>query len=188
MSEQGLIHKYNVFKEETGEQVTDCFVLRPEKDDAARIAMLAYARATWNDALAQDIRKWMEQKTQNGLDDETRLRFFYCDSEDSYLLGQRLHNFFYARWDNRLGFVWQMSRYLPWGEHVIAPNTLWKEHTYCSEPREIGQDEWFKGFIAQQIALNAKKAFIKAIGDALGLERPVNWILKVVSKIKRDKK
>lgn len=41
---------------------------------------------------------------------------------------------------------------------------------------------------AQQIALNAMKAFIKAIGDALGLDRPLNWILKIVSKRKRDKK
>ena len=158
MSEQGLIHKYNVFKAENGEQVTDCFVLRPEKDDGARIAMLAFARATWNEELARDIRAWMESKTQNGLDDETRLRFYYCDSEDSYLLGSRLDNFFYARWHKELGFVWEMSRYLPWGEHVVAPNTLWKEYTYSSEPREIGRDEWFKGFIAQQAELiNQKK-------------------------------
>lgn len=35
--------------------VEDCFVLRPGKDPAARIAMEAYAKATENKALAEDI-------------------------------------------------------------------------------------------------------------------------------------
>lgn len=157
MSEQGLIHKYNVFKAEDGTQITDCFVLRPEKDDAARIAMLAYAEATRNIALGSDIYSWMMKSTENKLDDEFALGFYYCDSEDSYLLARRIGTFYYAHWSPRLGFVWDMSRNLPWGEHIVSHGNAWKEHTYPSEPRLISRDEWFKGFIAQQAALLNQK-------------------------------
>ena len=44
-----------------------------------------------------------------------------------------------------------MSRYLPWGEHVIDENTLWKEHTYSSEPIEIDFYDWIRGFIKKYI-------------------------------------
>lgn len=56
----GLKHKYNVYKTSDRSLVSDCFVLRPEKDEAARIALLAYADATDNEPLAQDIRQWMD--------------------------------------------------------------------------------------------------------------------------------
>jgi len=198
MSEQGLIHKYNVYKAENGEQVTDCFVLRPEKDDAARIALLAYAKATPNVALAQDIYSWMLHSTENKLDDEFRLHFFYCDSEDSYLLGERKGTFYYAHWSPRLGFVWDTSRNLPWGEHIVSHGNAWKEHTYPSEPRIISRDEWFKGFIAQQAALlnqpktsselqKAKQKFLQVLGETFGLDKLCNWIVTVINKRKISK-
>lgn len=77
-----------------------------------------------------------------------RYRFYYCESEDSYLLGARVDNFYYAHWDGK-SFVWDMSRYLPWGEHIVSPATVWKEHTFPSEPKEIGPEEWFRGFLTK---------------------------------------
>lgn len=74
------------------------------------------------------------------------LKFYYCESEDNYYIGKRVGNFYYARYVET-GFEWFMSRYLPWGEHVIAPNTVWKEHIYPSEPKEIPFFEWLQGFI-----------------------------------------
>lgn len=78
--------------------------------------------------------------------EEDALKFYYCESEDDYYIGKRVGNFYYARY-GETGFEWFMSRYLPWGEHVIAPNTLWKEHIYPSEPKEIPFFEWLQGFI-----------------------------------------
>lgn len=55
----GLKRKYIVLKSDTGESVENCFVLRPDKDEAAIAALLAYAEATENQVLAADIRKWL---------------------------------------------------------------------------------------------------------------------------------
>jgi len=52
VSEQGLYGKYEVTKD--GETVEDCFILEPEGDRAARLALKAYAVATENDELARD--------------------------------------------------------------------------------------------------------------------------------------
>lgn len=87
--------------------------------------------------------------------EEDELKFYYVDSIDDYWIGQRLDNFYYAKWDSKLGFVWSASRYLPWGEHIIDENTLWKEHTYPSEPREIPFTEWIVGFIKKRISEDA---------------------------------
>lgn len=84
-----------------------------------------------------------------------KYRFYYCESEDSYLLGARAGNFYYAHWDGK-SFTWDMSRYLPWGEHIVIPEMAWKEHTYPSEPKEIGPDEWFRGFLDQQFRQETK--------------------------------
>jgi len=54
----GLKVKYIVRKASNGELVDDCFVLRPDKDQAAIAALNAYADATENQVLAADIRKW----------------------------------------------------------------------------------------------------------------------------------
>lgn len=51
----GLRQKYRVYKTKDNTPVDGCFVLRPEKDHAARIALEAYAKATDNKALSEDI-------------------------------------------------------------------------------------------------------------------------------------
>lgn len=56
----GLKVKYNVTKVEDGSRVCDCFVLRPQKDIAARKALLAYADATDNKKLKDDIEIWID--------------------------------------------------------------------------------------------------------------------------------
>lgn len=55
----GLYGKYTVLKNEDGSLVTNCFVLRPEKDPAAVAALRAYAATTDNAELADDIINWV---------------------------------------------------------------------------------------------------------------------------------
>ena len=40
--------------------------------------------------------------------EEDILKFYYCESEDSYLVGIRIGNFYYAHWDGKR-FVFDMS-------------------------------------------------------------------------------
>ena len=61
----GLKVKYKVFKISDHSIVEECFVLRPGKDPAARAALLAYADATENTALADDIRRWIDSINQH---------------------------------------------------------------------------------------------------------------------------
>lgn len=56
---KGLKAKYLVFKADTGERVGNCFVLCPDKDPAAVEAIRAYASATDNETLAEDIYNWV---------------------------------------------------------------------------------------------------------------------------------
>ena len=51
----GLRQKYRVYKAKDNTPVDGCFALRPEKDPAARIALEAYAKATDNKALSEEI-------------------------------------------------------------------------------------------------------------------------------------
>lgn len=94
------------------------------------------------------INRLRELAQADKADEIGKYRFYYCESEDEYLIGARLDTFYYARWDGS-SFTWSMSRYLPWGKHVVAPETAWKEYTYPSEPKEIGMSEWFKGFLGK---------------------------------------
>lgn len=55
----GLYGKYTVYKNKDGSLVTDCFILRPAKDQAAVAALRAYAAATDNAELAADIINWV---------------------------------------------------------------------------------------------------------------------------------
>ncbi len=88
-----------------------------------------------------------EPSAEPKTDEENELKFYYVESIDDYWVGRRLDNFYYANWHKGLGFVWSHSRYLPWGEHIVDENTLWKEHTYPSEPIEIPFTEWVVGFV-----------------------------------------
>ena len=82
--------------------------------------------------------------------EENILKFYYCESEDDYYIGKRVQNMYYARYADG-GFTWFMSRYLPWGERVTAPETAWKEYTYPTEPKEIPFTEWLEGFIRKHM-------------------------------------
>jgi hypothetical protein len=113
----------------TQQSVTD------ELRDACREDFIALC------AKQEDDKQDNEQKEKPGL-----YRFYRCESEDSYLLGMRVGNFYYAHWNGN-SFSWDMSRYLPWDQHVSIPSTAWKEHTYPSEPIEISADEWMNGML-----------------------------------------
>lgn len=83
------------------------------------------------------------------IEEEDILKFYYCESEDEYYIGKRIDTMYYAKY-SQTGFVWFMSRNLPWGEHVVDPKSLWKEHTYPSEPKEIPFFEWLQGFMKKE--------------------------------------
>ncbi len=63
---EGLKGKYLVFKADTGERVENCFVLRPDKDKAAVEALRAYAEATDNKILSEDIYNWVGSNMDGG--------------------------------------------------------------------------------------------------------------------------
>lgn len=86
------------------------------------------------------------------VNEEDVLKFYYCESRDEYYVGRRCDTMYYATVSpDTFVKTFCMSRYLPWGEHVVAPNTLWKEHTYPSEPREIAFSEWLQGWVEKYI-------------------------------------
>ena len=97
-------------------------------------------------------------------DEENELKFYYVESIDDYWVGRRLDNFYYANWHEGLGFVWSHSRYLPWGEHIVDENTMWKEHTYPSEPIEMQFTEWIVGFVKKYFAEPKTGEWIEAKG------------------------
>lgn len=109
----------------------------------------------------EDTRKNIAETDINCLKEEIRklndeppaYRFYYCDSENTYLLGRRMDTMYYAHWYDDSGFVWDMSRYLPWGETIDGHERgcAWGVHTYPSEPKEISAEEWFKGFLEQRL-------------------------------------
>jgi hypothetical protein len=55
--EKGLYEKYEVYK--GNEPVSECFVLEPGSDAAAREAISAYADETADEDLADDLRDWI---------------------------------------------------------------------------------------------------------------------------------
>jgi len=62
---RGLYRKYRVIKRGTGQEITGpVFVLRPDRDPAAREALLTYARTTPNKVLAEDIESWLAAKEE----------------------------------------------------------------------------------------------------------------------------
>ena len=66
-SDKGLYDKYLIVKKVDGTVITDCFILRPEKDPAAVVALQAYAAVTPNKALADDLYKWVGKPMQKPL-------------------------------------------------------------------------------------------------------------------------
>ena len=82
------------------------------------------------------------------VNEEDILKFYYCESEDLYLVGQRHDTMYYGKVD-KSGITFFMSRYLPWGQHVEGENSVWNGYTYPSEPKEIPFTEWLIGYIKQ---------------------------------------
>lgn len=61
MNEKGIYGKYTVIKNETGKPIDGpAFVLRPDRDPAAVVALTAYAKVTDNKQLAADILRWIK--------------------------------------------------------------------------------------------------------------------------------
>ena len=89
------------------------------------------------------------QELQKSVKEEDVLKFYYIESEDKYVIGERVDNFYYAE-IGKTGPCFYMSRYLPCGKHVFAPETMWKEHAYPSEPKEIPFFDWLRGFIKKE--------------------------------------
>ena len=82
------------------------------------------------------------------VEEENILKFYYVRSIDEYWIGRRIDNYYYSEYDPKSRqWVWTHSRYLPWGEHIVSPTSLWKEYTYPSEPEEIPFEEWLQGFV-----------------------------------------
>jgi hypothetical protein len=55
---KGLYHKYDVVKKD-GKVVSNFFVLRPDRDPAARAALITYAQVTDNTILKDEIEQWV---------------------------------------------------------------------------------------------------------------------------------
>lgn len=74
--ERGLYDKYEVLKD--GEPIDgEAFILRPDRDHAARMAIIAYAEATDNEELADDLLEWVgeiRRSLSTESDDEPEVR------------------------------------------------------------------------------------------------------------------
>lgn len=94
------------------------------------------------------------------INEEDVLKFYYDESNDRYLVGQRLDNMYYAEvleYSNEFCLNFFMSKYLPWGQHIINPDTLWNEFTYPNEPKEITFTKWLNGFLQQNRNMYSNK-------------------------------
>ena len=69
-SHDGLKRKYIVIKSNTGEVVQDCFVLRPDRDPAAKAALIEYAKHCQRE-LAEDITRWIQALDREGTHETT---------------------------------------------------------------------------------------------------------------------
>lgn len=83
---EGLYGKYTVTKAD-GTPVTDrCFVLKPDKDIAARMALLTYAEYTCDEQLRNDIHQWlglMLEQTKRNPDCKSCEHSYWHDPECS---------------------------------------------------------------------------------------------------------
>lgn len=65
------------------------------------------------------------------VNEEDMLKFYYCESEDLYLVGQRHDTMYYGKVD-KSGITFFMSRYLPWGT-ACRGSEFCMEGTYISK-------------------------------------------------------
>lgn len=66
MDENGIYGKFRVTKAD-GTPVDNCFILRPERDPAAVSALRAYATATENEQIREDLYRWVGKPMQKPL-------------------------------------------------------------------------------------------------------------------------
>jgi hypothetical protein len=60
-NEKGLYKKYTVINNDTGKEIEgEAFILRPDRDITAVVALEAYAETTENQALKQDLKEWVK--------------------------------------------------------------------------------------------------------------------------------
>lgn len=60
MEDRGLYNKYEIVNRETGKTADgDYFILNPQNDPAALVALEAYATSTTNMKLAEDLWLWI---------------------------------------------------------------------------------------------------------------------------------
>lgn len=76
-----LYPKYKVYKEDSGEEVDACFVLRL-KDKVARKAILKYADEVDNKVLARELRDWVAEYEELSCINPGR---GYCEKVESYV-------------------------------------------------------------------------------------------------------
>lgn len=132
------------------DHVTD-YISREAASDLLAMALID----DWEPEYAQD--RLSEIPAANVVQEENILKFYYVRSIDEYWIGRRLDTLYYARYEaENQQWVWTHSRYLPWGEHVVSPTSLWKEHTYPSEPEEIPFTDWLQGFVKKHIAADVR--------------------------------
>lgn len=82
--DRGLYAKYRVTKADGTPLDGDCFVLRPDRDPAARCALKEYAYQTPNGELSADIEEWLDRIGE--VDYTTREATQMMDASDEYEL------------------------------------------------------------------------------------------------------
>ena len=70
------------------------------------------------------------------VNEEDVVKFYYCESEDDYLIGMRIDTLYYARYDGKSSWAWSMSRFLDWGKNGLP-----------SEPKEVFFTACLVGFL-----------------------------------------
>ena len=78
------------------------------------------------------------EEFKKSVKEEDVLKFYYIESEDKYVVGQRIDTRYYAE-VGKTGLCFYMSRYLPWGEDGFS-----------SEPKEIPFFDWLQGFVKKE--------------------------------------
>ena len=107
------------------------------------------------------------------IEEENVLKFYYVRSIDDYWIGRRVGNFYYAEFDpEALRWTWTHSRYLPWGEHVVSPTSLWKEHTYPSEPEGLPFEAWLRGLFKKLFPIDPRPV---VRGEWVAEKEDVEW-------------
>ena len=167
LDNSGFIKVLLAFNPEMRELCGKCATIE-DTDDEGRIILCdieAVDSLNWDWHFSHDMFEEVKPMSKSAEpNDEINYRFFYCESEDSYLLGYRVDNFYYAKWDKSANcFCWCMSRYLPWGETKNG-------YTYPSEPVEIGPSEWFDGFLKQRGITKGESKPMSKLAEYLGVE------------------